>query len=78
MDEKECLIKLVKSEINGTPFEEELKDVIPQLSTNLYTFAKTHDLAHLVGDVLDKNGLLEHDANVKRKFLQERNIAIYR
>lgn len=44
----------------------------------LYNLSKRHDLAHLVGDALDKNGLLVDGSEVKKRFLQERNMAVYR
>lgn len=44
----------------------------------LYNLSKTHDLAHLVGDALDRNGLLPDGTEVKKRFLQERNMAVYR
>ena len=43
----------------------------------LYKLAKAHDLAHLVADALDKNGLLD-DSDISKKFRAERNLAIYR
>lgn len=44
----------------------------------LYNLSKKHDLAHLVGDALDRNGLLLDGTEVKKRFLQERNLAVYR
>lgn len=44
----------------------------------LYALSKKHDLAHLVGDALDRNGLLLDGTEVKKRFLQERNLAVYR
>lgn len=44
----------------------------------LFKLSKRHDLAHLIGDALDKNGLLPDGTEAKRRFLQERNMAVYR
>ena len=44
----------------------------------LFKLAKRHDLAHLIGDALDKNGLLPEDSEIKKRFLRERNMAVYR
>ena len=44
----------------------------------LYNFSKKHDLAHLVGDGLDKNGVLLDGTEAKKRFLKERNLAVYR
>ena len=63
-------------------FKEELPNSIRELITRerlerVYSLLKSHDLAHLVADVLDKNGLLD-DSEVSKKFRAERNLAIYR
>lgn len=64
-------------------FGKELTDDIKQLITlerlpALFKLSKQHDLAHLVGDALDRNGLLLDGTEVKKRFLQERNLAVYR
>lgn len=76
---KKIFFALLRFEINGTKLSEEIKNLI-KLETfpMLYQLAKQHDLAHLVGDALDKNGLLPDGSDAKKRFLQERNMAIYR
>ena len=44
----------------------------------LLSISKKHDLAHLVGDVLDKNGLLPEGSEIKKRFVWERNLAVFR
>ncbi len=44
----------------------------------LYGFSKRYDLAHLVGDALEKNGLLDQSEQAKTHFLNERNVAVLR
>ncbi len=44
----------------------------------LYRVAKRQDLAHLVGDALENNGLLEGDLEVRKLFLRERDKAVFR
>lgn len=44
---------------------------------NLYKLSKAHDLAHLVAQALDTNGLLD-DSKVANQFRATRNLAIYR
>ncbi len=44
----------------------------------LYTFAKRHDLVAMLADALDRNGVLQGDEEVKKKFLLERNKAVFR
>lgn len=59
--------------------DEELKNSITEQELpELFKIAKKHDLAHIVGDVLDKNGLLPENSQAKKVFLQERNMAIFR
>lgn len=55
--------------------------VVPEDSvrfwSNLYQLSKSHDLAHLVGDALIKNGLLP-DEEIKSKFEKQLMMAVYR
>lgn len=70
---------LIRFEINGNELCEEVKNLItPEMLPALFKLSKRHDLAHLIGDALDKNGLLSDGTEAKRRFLQERNIAVYR
>lgn len=70
---------LIRSEIKGDELCEEIKNLIsPEILPALFKLSKRHDLAHLIGDALDKNGLLEEDAEGKKRFLQERAMAVYR
>lgn len=45
--------------------------------TELYRLSKTHDLAHLVGDALIRNGLIA-DGEIKEKFENQAILAVYR
>ena len=45
---------------------------------DLFKLSKRHDVAHLVGNALEKNGLLPDDSQVKTQFLKERNMALFR
>ena len=70
---------LIRFEINGSELCEDLKNLItPEILPALFKLAKRHDLAHLIGDALDKNGLLPNGTEAKKRFLQERNMAVYR
>jgi len=73
------LFALLRFEINGAELCETDKNLITKdILPTLYKLSKKHDLAHLVGDALDKNGLLLDDTEAKTRFLQERNMAVYR
>lgn len=70
---------LIRFEINGDELCDEIKKLItPEILPALFKLSKRHDLAHLIGDALDKNGLLPDGTEAKKRFLQERNMAVYR
>ena len=74
-----ALFALLCFEINGTKLGEEVRNLMtPEMLPALFKLSKKHDLAHLIGDALDKNGLLPDGSEAKKRFLQERNVAIYR
>ncbi len=73
------LFALLRFEISGAELCESDKNLITEeVLPALYKLSKKHDLAHLVGDALDKNGLLVDGSEAKKRFLQERNMAVYR
>lgn len=70
---------LIRFEINGDELCEDIKNLItPEMLPALFKLSKRHDLAHLIGDALDKNGLLPDGTEVQKRFLQERNMAVFR
>lgn len=70
---------LIRFEINGDELCDEMKNLItPEMLPALFKLSKRHDLAHLIGDALDKHGLLPDGTEAKKRFLQERNMAVYR
>ncbi len=70
---------LIRFEINGDELCDEIKNLITlEMLPALFKLSKRHDLAHLIGDALDKNGLLPDSAEAKKRFSQERNMAVYR
>ena len=75
---RQIVFRLLHYEISGTELNQETKNLImPEDFSVLYKLSKAHDLAHLVADALDKNGLLD-DLDISKKFRSERNLAIYR
>ena len=73
------LFALLRFEISGAELCEADKNLITEdVLPALYKLSKKHDIAHLVGDALDKNGLLLDGSEAKKRFLQERNMAVYR
>lgn len=76
---EKAFFALLCFEINGEELEDELNNLItPEILPALFKLAKRHDLAHLIGDALDKNGLLEEGSEAQKRFLRERNMAVYR
>ena len=73
-----ALFWLLRQEVCGVEIGDETKNLITtEMLSVLYQVSKEHDLAHLVADSLDQNGLLD-DSDVAKKFRSERNMAIYR
>lgn len=69
---------LIRFAINGTELCDDVKNLItPEVLSALLTLSRRHDLAHLIGDVLHRNGLL-NELEMKKNFLRERNMAVYR
>lgn len=79
MEVSHIMFALLRFEINRTELCDEVKNLItPEALPALFKLSKKHDLAHLVGDALDKNGLLPDGSEAKKRFLQERTMAVYR
>ncbi|MBE5739539.1 MAG: hypothetical protein E7352_05595 [Clostridiales bacterium] len=73
------LFALLRFEVNSAELCESDKNLITEdVLKGLYNLSKRHDLAHLVGDALDKNGLLLDGSEAQKRFLKERNMAVYR
>ena len=63
----------------GKEISQEIKNLItPEIMPSLFKLSKWHDLAHLVGDGLDKLCLLPEGSEERKRFLKERNLAVYR
>lgn len=78
MNVKEIAFALLRSVITQTPLEEESKNFINnQIFGKLFGLSKQHDIAHLIAEGLDKNGLLD-DSETSKAFRQQRAMAIYR
>ena len=71
--------ELIRNEVLNTEINEDVKSLItPDILPALFTLSKRHDLAHLIGNALEKNGLLPKKSKVEELFLNERNVAFYR
>ncbi|MBR5438700.1 MAG: nucleotidyltransferase family protein [Clostridia bacterium] len=71
--------ELIRHTIIGEDINNDVIALItPDILPALFTLSKRHDLAHLIGDALDKNGLLPKKSKEEKLFLNERNMAFYR
>ncbi len=69
---------LVRYAIYGTELGENKNLITPEVLSFLYKLSKKHDLAHVICESLDKNGLLNAESEEKKRFLHSRNTAFYR
>ena len=73
------LFKLFNAVFGDGVLNEALENSITEQDLpEIFKLAKKHDLAQIVGDVLDKNGLLPENSQARKFFLQERNMAVFR
>lgn len=75
----QLLFSLLRYEFGMESPKEDLgKSITPQVFSELYALSKSHDLAHLVGDALDKLDLLLIDNPITAKFQKQQMMAVYR
>ena len=73
------LMDFVRNEILGKEISNEIKNLITEdFLKDLYKLSRSHDLAHLVGDSLVKNGLIDENTEVGKRFVKERENAVFR
>lgn len=78
MDAIDLLFSLIRSEFTKAEIStEEKKYLSADMYQKLYSLSSKHDLAHIVGDALYKNGLLSDD-EVSAKFKNSLALAVYR
>lgn len=72
-----AMMDLIASEVCGMTIDRSQYELTDEELVKLYKLAKSHDLAHLVGDALIKNDLIG-DGEVKAKFQKQIMLAVYR
>lgn len=72
-----AMMELIASEVCGKSIDKSQYSLTDEELAKLYKLAKSHDLAHLVGDALIKNNLIG-DSEVKAKFQKQMMLAVYR
>ena len=71
------MMDLIAYEVCGKSIDKSQYTLTDEDLAKLYKLSKSHDLAHLVGDVLIKTGLIG-DGEVKAKFQKQIMLAVYR
>lgn len=71
------MMDLIASEVCGKEIDKSQHTLTDEELVKLYKLAKSHDLAHLVGDALIKNDLIG-DGEIKAKFQKQMMLAVYR
>ena len=61
------MMDLIASEVCGKEIDKSQHTLTDEELVKLYKLAKSHDLAHLVGDALIKNNLIEDGVNMSRR-----------
>ena len=72
-----AMMDLIASEVCGKEIDKSQYTLTDEELVKLYKLSKSHDLAHLVGDALIKNDLIE-DGEIKTKFQKQMMLAVYR
>lgn len=70
---------LLRCEMIEREISADIKNIVTEdRLVDLFTFSKKHDLAHLIGYILDKKGLFSNALGAKKLFLQEWRMSVYR
>ena len=72
-----AMMDLIAYEVCGKEIDKAQYSFTDDELAKLYKLSKSHDLAHLVGDALIKNDLIE-DGEIKAKFQKQIMLAVYR
>ena len=72
-----AMMDLIANEVCSKEIDKSQYAFTDEELVKLYKLSKSHDLAHLVGDALIKNGLIG-DGEIKAKFQKQIMLAVYR
>ena len=72
-----AMMNLIACEVCGKELDAQIFSLSDQELARLYKLSKTHDLTHLTGDALIKNGVIQN-AEIKTKLEKQRMLAVYR
>ena len=74
----QAMFEYLCSFLHGEPVASNLKLLNEDALDKLLSFAKKHDLAHLMTEALEYNGVLPENSEIKKQYIKERNLAVYR
>lgn len=72
-----AMMSLIACEVCGKELGTQTFSLSDEELSRLYKLSKAHDCAHLAGDALIKNNLIQN-AEIKAKFEKQRMLAVYR
>ena len=72
-----AMMDLIANDACGKEIDKSQYTLTDEELAKLYKLSKSHDLAHLAGDALIKNGLIR-DGEIKTKFQKQIMLAVYR
>ncbi|MBQ8308206.1 MAG: nucleotidyltransferase family protein [Clostridia bacterium] len=76
---QDALFALLRYEICGVALSDAEKAAIePEMLQGLYGLSKAHDLVHLVGDALLKNGLVDKNSSAGQAFAKQLQMSVFR
>ena len=76
---EQAFFALLRYDVAGAELPEAVRETITEsLLPALFSLSKKQDLAHLIGDALEKNGLLQESSEAHKRFSKERDISLYR
>lgn len=79
MGVKKFFIEALRFEITETELNfDAKKEITTEFLISLFNLSDKHDLAHLVCDALNKNGLLSQNSEIKKRFIAKQHLAVYR
>ena len=75
----DIMLALIRYDVLGHELSGEVKEnITPEVVTSIYKIAFKHDLAHLIADALEKNGLTMGDEDTAKRLTKLREIAVFR
>ncbi len=80
MNIQEIVLESIRCAVCASALSEEVKTAFSQkgVAEEVYKLAKSHDMAHLVADTLEKNELNEKNTDIGACYFKQHRISVYR